>query len=187
MDAAELWKWHEEFDDSERAGRVERNIIVLRWLEGYDSGFFGGGEEALFALKEARDAYIFGLPLACLFASHVACERMVAGLFASLSDDAVPKDWQRWGLGRLAPEAYRRGWLSQELTSELIALAEQRKVVGHFRRPLDPGTFTSRMASMLPFDHQETMIGLLFTDAGRALRTAFRLAYSPDEGLWRMP
>jgi hypothetical protein len=187
MDAAELWKWHEEFDNSERAGRVERNMTVRRWLEGYDSGFFGGGQEALIALKEARDAYILGLPLACLFASHVACERMVAGLFAGPPGDALPKDWQRWGLGRLAPEAYRRGWLSEELTSELVALAEQRRVVGHFRHPLDDGTLLSRMAGMLPFDYEEELVGLLFGDAGRALRTAFRLACSPNEGLRRIP
>ena len=186
MDTAEFWKWHEEFDDRERAGRVERNITVLRWLEGYESGLFGGGEEALLALKEARDAYIFGLPLACLFASHVACERMIAGVFAMVPDDAVPKDWQRWGLGRLAPEAYRRGWLSEELAGELVAVAEQPRVVGHFRRPLDPGTLMSRMASMLPFDYEEGLVGVLLGDAGRALRTAFRLAYSPDEGLWRI-
>jgi hypothetical protein len=48
------------------------------------------------------------------------------------------------------------------------------------------GTLMSRMTSMLPFDYEEGLVGLLLGDAGRALRTAFRLAYSPDEGLWRI-
>jgi hypothetical protein len=75
---------------------------------------------------------------------------------------------------------------SEELAGEVVNLAEQRRVVGHFRRPLDSGTLMSRMAGMLPFDHKEGLVSLLLGDAGRALRTAFRLAYSPDEGLWRI-
>jgi hypothetical protein len=30
-------------------------------------------------------------------------------------------------------------WLSEELANEIVALAEQRRGVGHVRRPLDPG------------------------------------------------
>jgi hypothetical protein len=28
-----------------------------------------------------------------------------------LPDDAAPKGWEKWGLGRLVPAARERGWL----------------------------------------------------------------------------
>jgi hypothetical protein len=77
------------------------------------------------------------------------------------------------------------GWLSEELANEIVALAEQRRIVGYVRRPLDPATLMSKIAGMgLPFENEEKLVSLLLGDAGRALRTTFRLAYSPDEGLW---
>jgi hypothetical protein len=36
---------------------------------------------------------------------------MLAGLFGLLPDDAAPKGWEKWGLGRLVPAARERGWL----------------------------------------------------------------------------
>lgn len=138
----------------------------------------------MLALAEARDAYIYGLPLASLFASHVACEHIIAGSFALLPDNAVSKGWERWGLGRLIREAHIRGWLSEELTNELMILCERRKVAGHFRRPLEPGTLGRRMGEM--FFTGEDFVEALFSDAAQALRTAFHLAYSPNEGLWRL-
>jgi hypothetical protein len=186
MDEEELRKWHEEFDRRERPGRVERNAAIIRWLEPYEGGMVPGGQEAVLPLAEARDAYIYGLPLASLFASHVACERIIAGFFALLPDNAVPKGWERWGLGRLIREAHIRRWLSEELTNELMVLCERRKVVGHFRRPLDPETETlgRRMGEM--FLSGEDFVDTLLSDAAQALRTAFHLAYSPNEGLWRL-
>jgi hypothetical protein len=86
MDDEELRKWHAKFDQRERPGRVQRNAAVLRWLEPYEGALLGGGRESVLALAEARDAYIYGLPLASLFASHVACERTIAR--ASVSPDA---------------------------------------------------------------------------------------------------
>jgi hypothetical protein len=59
-------------------------------------------------------------------------------------------------------------------------------MVGYVRRPLDPGTLMSKIAGMLPFENEEGLVSLLLGDAGRAFRTAFRLAYSPDGGLWRV-
>jgi len=71
------------------------------------------------------------------------------------------------------------------LANEIVALAERRRIVGYVRRPLDPATLMSKIAGMgLPFENEEKLVSLLLGDAGRALRTAFRLAYSPDEGLW---
>ena len=61
--------------------------------------------------------------------------------------------------------------------NEIVALADRRRVVGRFRRPLDPGTLMSRMAGMLPFDNEEGLGSLLLGNSGRAFRTAFRLAY----------
>jgi hypothetical protein len=183
----ELAAWHEEFDRRERLGRVQRTAAVLRWLEPYDEGLSAGGEEARLALSEAKDAYIYGLPLASLFSSHVACERMLAGLFGLLPDDAAPKGWEKWGLGRLVPAARERGWLGTELTSDLLVLCDTRKVTGHFRRPTARGTLDWRIAEMLPFeDDAENLVGLLLKDAAQGLRAAFRLAYSPEEGLRRV-
>jgi hypothetical protein len=40
---------------------------------------------------------------------------------------------------------------------------------------------------MLPFeDDAENLVGLLLKDAAQGLRAAFRLAYSPEEGLRRI-
>jgi hypothetical protein len=188
MDDEELGRWHDEFDRRERPGRVERNAAILRWLEPYEGEFLGGGQESVLALAEARDAYIYGLPFASLFASHVACERIVAGFFAALPDDAVPKGWDRWGLGRLVPEARTRGWLSEDLAGELLVLTERRRVVGHFRRPLerrdfDPPTLGRRMGEAFYRGEESDLADILLSDAAQALRTAFRLAYSPNEGL----
>jgi hypothetical protein len=184
MDDEELRRWHAKFDRQERPGRVQRNAAVLRWLEPYEGGFLGGGHETVWALAEARDAYIYGLPLASLLASHMACERIVAGFFAPLPDDAAPRGWERWGLGQLVREARMRGWLSEDLAIELLVLSERRRVVGHFRRPLDRGTLDSRLAEMFSRDDVPELADILLTDAAQALRSAFRLAYSPNEGLW---
>src|SRR5215218_2832484 len=58
--------------------------------------------------------------------------------------------------------------------------------INSFRSSLDPGTLMSKIAGMFPFENKEGLVSLLLGDTGRALRTAFRLAYSPDEGLWRV-
>jgi hypothetical protein len=187
MSEQDLWTYHDEFDRRERAGRVERNVEVVRWLSEYEGGYFSS-HEAMLALSEAKDAYIYGLPLASMFASHVACERLIAGLFGMLPDDRTPKGWDRWGLSRLAQEAHIRGWISNELTIELLALAKKRRAIGHFRRPIEPDTLVRRAAEEWSLDEftVSPITELMLSDAAGALRTAFRLAYSPDEALWRV-
>jgi len=112
---------------------------------------------------------------------------MVAGLFSLLLNDAAPKGWEKWGLGRLVPAAHERGWLSTELASDLLMLCDTRKVTGHFRLPTAQGTLDWRIAEMLPFeDDAENLVGLLLKDAAQGLRAAIRLAYSPEEGLRRV-
>src|SRR5262245_48909646 len=86
MREQDVWTYTGKFDRRERARRVERNVEVVRWLSEYEGGYFSSQEAAL-ALSEAKDAYIYGLPLASMFASHVACERLIAGLFGMLPDD----------------------------------------------------------------------------------------------------
>jgi hypothetical protein len=182
----DLVAWYEEFDRQERPGRVQRNARVLEWLEGYDMATHSGGEESRLALAEAKDAFIYGLPPASMFASHVSCERELAGLMAGLPDHVAPKGWMRWGLGRLIPEAVARGWISSELATELEWLSEIRRSIGHYRRPLHEDTLTFRYVSSL-FLHGEDQdyAEVLLNDVGRALRAAFRLAYSHDKGFWR--
>jgi hypothetical protein len=187
MNQQELWRYHDEFDRRERAGRVQRNVEVVRWLDEYDGERFSS-HEAAFALSEAKDAYIYGLPLASIFASHVACERMIAEFFGMFPDDQAPKGWDRWGLGRLTQEAHIRGWLSDGLAQELLALARKRKAIGHFRRPVEPDTLMRRAVERMPLDDFTALpiVELMFSDAAGSLRTAFRLAYSADEAIGRV-
>jgi hypothetical protein len=189
MATGDLLPWHEAFDRQERPSRVERHAAVLRWLEPYQGGVYGGGHEAEFAIEEAKAAYVYGLPMAGIFASHVACERVVASLFdlLVLTPSAAPKGWERMGLGALAREANLRDWLSDDLMAELIALADNRRVIGHFRRPLQPGTLLQRVFEMLPYeDTTKTTFQVLMSDAAKALRATFRLAFSRDEAFWRV-
>jgi hypothetical protein len=125
------------FDASERADRTRRlrEVNEILAAAGGERFWHSGGDEASWLLAEAKNAYVYGLPIASMFASHAACERRLAGILAALPDDRVPPAWQGWGLGKLTDWALEEAWLQAPLVGRVRRLTERRKTLGHYRRP----------------------------------------------------
>lgn len=134
------------FDAAERVERARRLREINEILAaGPGEGFWHfGGDEASWLLAEAKDAYLYGFPIASLFASHAACERRLAGIMAGRPDDRVPPDWQRWGLGRLTDWAAQEAWIPSPFVIRLRRLTERRKTLGHYRRLVAEDSFIRR-------------------------------------------
>lgn len=173
------------FDQEQSVERVRRLREVNQILAaGPGEGFWHtGGEEATWILSEAKDAYIYGYPIASLFASHAACERRLAGIVASLPDGRAPRDWERWGLGRLTQWATEEGWLPHEFVARVEILAARRKSLVHFHRPVAKDTILYRLVTEATASDRTDLdvAAALESDALDALRTTYGL-YSALSG-----
>lgn len=173
----------QRFDADEVPDRIRRLREVNEILAaGAGEGFWhSGGEEASWLLGEAKDCYIFGLPLASLLASHAACERRLAGLMASYPDDHVPSNWEMWGLARLGQWAQEQSYLSEDFVARLKVLGSRRNAVGHFRRPISSDSVISRVVTATAMSEANDFTNLVNTieaDARHALHTAYDLYFA---------
>jgi hypothetical protein len=165
------------FDVGERDDRVRRLRDVNRILvAGPGDGYWhSGGEEASWVLSEAKDAYIYGMPIASLFASHAACERRLAGIVASRR--RPPSGSDQWGLGRLTGWAGNEGWLPRGFAERLERIAARRKVLGHYRNVSSKDSFVRRAIAQADNAgrFEVDVPGTLEADALDALATAYDL------------
>ncbi len=147
-----------------------------------------GGLEVQWLCVDAVRAFIEGLPLATLLCCHAACERVLAGCL-ELSQTRYGdlwKNWDRWGLGPLNAEAFRRGIVSTELHAELNRMNDARRATAHYKHPLDPKAIWNRMfATRTRSEGAVPLTALdeiMKKDALDAYRVTMRLIRSPREG-----
>ena len=168
-------------DGTTRRGRAERWIEVraaqARFARG--SGWLvPGGVEAVWLYEEACRSYMNGMYMAALLCAHASCERVLAGRL-DWYEVRLPKDWVRWGLGRLAPAAFEAGLIDERLKDRILQLSELRKVSAHFKPPLAPNSIARRAVELFnlhpDLETEDGFDSLLRRDALSALETTTEL------------
>lgn len=132
------------------------------------------------------DSFASGVWVATILCAQATCERVLAALVSlrELPGAGIkgPKNWEKWGLGRLIKHVGVQGWVPEDLLDEVDVLCEARKPYGHFRFPLDPGTIARQVAVALESEGWEAdpmavRERILSQAALQAARTALRLYY----------
>jgi hypothetical protein len=173
---------------SDRVKRVQEVIDVRAMYDSQGAWLVPGGLEVEWLCEQAIQAYIAGLPLATLLCCHAACERVLAGCLEVSQPryGELRKNWERWGLGPLNAEAFRRGIVSTELNADLNQMNDNRRATAHFKHPLDPDAVWNRMFATrarpdgsVPVDELRVLMN---KDALEACRATMRLIRSPGEG-----
>jgi hypothetical protein len=168
-------------DGTTRRGRAKRwmEVRAVQARFDRDSGWLiPGGVEAVWLYEEAVRSYMNGMCMAALLCAHASCERVLAGRL-DWYEVRLPKDWARWGLGRLAPAAFEAGLIDDRLKDRILHLSELRKVSAHFKPPSAPNSIARRAVELFNLHPElETEDGfdtLLRGDALAALETTTEL------------
>jgi hypothetical protein len=131
---------------------------------------------------EAKLAYVQGVPFAALLCAHAACERALAGCMTPYESE-LPASWQRWGLGPLIAEAFKRGLIDQPLRDDLTSMNDVRRVTAHYKPPLEPKSIFARTIADSAADIQndeeleEALESVAYADAFAAIKAAVSLLY----------
>ena len=142
-----------------------------------------GGQEATILWEATVDAFVAGNWVAALLCAQATCERVLAGLVSLHGLPGLlgsePKNWEKWGLGRLIEHVREQRWVESELLDDVAVVCELRKPFGHWRRPVDAGTVGRRMIDRLKVDPntEPDLVALLAEDAAVAVTTALRLYF----------
>lgn len=181
---------HEPIDPSKlsRAERTALLDIALRELPPTVDGgrLHVGGEEAVLLWEATVDSFADGIWVATILCAQATCERVLAAL-VSLRElpgygIEAPKQWQKWGLGKLIAHVGEQGWVPADLLDEVTVLCEARKPYGHYRRPFEEGTISRLVAEALCIkgaDVNPTALReqILSQEALRSARTALTLYF----------
>jgi hypothetical protein len=170
-------RWSRSIGSKDRKDRRQRFEYLASLVEDWrrDCTWCPGGHEALIALDDAKRSFVYGADLASILAAHAACELFLAGLVGLLSDEAAPKGWQRWGLGRLVRWSVENRMIDPVIGEQLLDLAERRRTIAHFRRPLDEGTLRRRWLESEGAAPDSHIFGLLNQEAKCALEVTLQL------------
>ena len=125
-------------DAQSRRDRAARRLAIDAIQEPYETSWgwlLVGGEEVIYLYHEACEAYVHQLPLSALMCCHAACERALAAYFHTGNVEA-DKKYRMWGLGKLTPEAYKKGAINDYMRERLELVSELRRVSAHFRPAL---------------------------------------------------
>jgi hypothetical protein len=175
-----------------RRDELTRRERAERWLEFrqlanefpiHVFGASGGGEESAFLFFDAIASYIDGCFASALVAAHASCERQLAGRVAHVSyRSALPRGWERWGLGRLLEYAKAQDWYSADVQALLEEVNAKRRNFYHYDR-MRVDTLFFRTYEQMPWRGKWHIYGdmwkVLRSDALQALRAAFVIRDDP--------
>jgi hypothetical protein len=145
-----------------------------------------GGQEAVLLWDATVDSFASGVWVATILCAQATCERVLAALVSlrELPGAGIkgPKNWEKWGLGRLIEHVRAQEWVPEDLLDEVDWLCEARKPYGHFRFPLDDGTIGRQVAEALDdegweADPMAVQQQILSQHALQSARTALRLYF----------
>jgi hypothetical protein len=166
-------------DNDSRRRRASRWSEIRNIQKPYDSKWgwlVSGGSEVAWLYDEACRGYIAGSYFSALLCAHAACERVLAGVLSSYSED-LDKGWLMWGLGKLIKAARDRKLFDDETLDDLSRLSEIRKVSAHYKSFLDtPNSVQRRAIEILEnnpdLDDDEVLDDITRSDALFALELA---------------
>jgi len=124
-------KWLEAEDTQQRAARSARLEWVREKMPKADRMVAGCGPISNYQLKEAQYCYVYGQFLAAIVLGLAFLENSLAGALRCVGQEGLPKK----GVGEMAKDALRRGWLTEPDYNTLERVRRLRNSVTHFREP----------------------------------------------------
>lgn len=173
-------RWLEQRDAASLADRARWYIEVEQVVNKFPAiawGLVAGAQESSWFLLEAVESYRRGLFLSALVCAHATCEQELAGRVAHRPNYA-PKDWQRWGLGRLIVHAEALGWHSRETIALLKELNANRRSVYHLREMHAPDSLFARTYRRQPFICKNEINSRMHEELRRNALEGIRAAFS---------
>jgi hypothetical protein len=169
--------WLEREDNLAHSERLSR----LQWMAENTPQpellIFRGSLMSKSLFEEARYCFVYGQFLATIILSLAFIEHILAALFYEIGRSDLEKD----GIAKLAKEALKTGWLSQEEYSWLEEIRDIRNPIVHFRHlgiqpdeQVKPNWWKSRIESRAIVQNQ-LPYELLEDDAKKAIKTVLHL------------
>lgn len=169
-------------DEQSRLERAERTIEIERIRGDFSPlavGLVAGGHESGRLFLEAVGCYVEGFYGSALVCAHGSCERELAGRVAhyALQSPPGPKNWERWGLGRLLEHAKKQQWFSPASQVLLEEVNGKRRDFYHLHEKPGADDLFTRTYNQLPWRGKDAMYDDMTTtlrsDALQAIRAAF--------------
>jgi hypothetical protein len=177
--AKEAQTWLEREDTLARSERLTR----LQWMAENTPQpellIFRGGLMSKSLFEETRYCFVYGQFLATIILALAFVEHILAALFYEIGRNDLEKD----GIAKLAKEALKTGWLSQEEYDWLEEIREIRNPIVHFRHlgiqpdeqlSVKPNWWKIRLESRAIVQNQ-LPYELLEDDAKKAIKTVLHL------------
>jgi hypothetical protein len=153
--------------------------------EPHEGGFFVlGGVEVMLLWESIVPSYISRNWIAVVLGAQAMCERGLAAIY-EMQDlpgvvDRGRRNADRASLGTLLRWA-REDAIAPVATLGLVqTLCDRRKVLTHWKPPLDPGTIMRRMSDRVGLDHLDPLAKqeyLFSEDAGLAIDAVFSFCF----------
>lgn len=146
-----------------------------------------GGVEVMLLWESLSSSFVSGNWIAVVLSAQAMCERGLADLY-SLHDlpgvqSSGRRDWENAALGKLLNWAREDGDVPPDVLDKIQILCDRRKVLTHWKRPLESGTIMSRIVELVRRDDDdvrdfyEIQDALLAQDAMDAMDAVFEFCF----------